>query len=65
MAMESVRRVMSSYGRIAGAAAAVCAALLAATLLRAAPEAVRWALLICSLGFVGATIRLHQLDARS
>ncbi|MBT2188509.1 hypothetical protein [Sphingobium nicotianae] len=56
---------MFSYGRIAGAAAAVCTALLAATLLRATPEAVRWALLICSLGFVGATIRLHQLDARS
>ena len=55
---------MSSYGRIAGAAAAVCASLLAATLLRAAPEAVRWALLICSLGFVGATIRLRRLDAR-
>ncbi len=44
--------------------AAVCAALLGATLLRDAPEAARWALLICSLGFVGATIRLHRLDAR-
>ena len=56
---------MSSYGKIAGTAAAVCAALIAATLLRAAPEAARWALLICSLGFIGATIRLRRLDARS
>ena len=56
--------VMAQYGKMAGAAAAVSLALLAATLLRAAPDAARWALLICSLGFVGATIRLHRLDTR-
>lgn len=55
---------MPSYGNIARPAVAVCAALLAAALLRAAPEAVRWALLICSLGVVGATIRLRRLDSR-
>jgi hypothetical protein len=55
---------MSSYGRIAGTAGAVCAALLATGLLRTVPEAARWALLICSIGFVGATLRLRQLDTR-
>lgn len=56
--------VMSGYGKIAGAASVAFAALGAASLLSAAPEAVRWALLICSLGFIGATLRLRQLDAR-
>lgn len=56
---------MSGYGRIAGTAAAALVALAAASYLEAVPEAVRWALLICSLGFIGATLRLRQLDARS
>jgi hypothetical protein len=55
---------MSSYGKIAGALVVALAALTGAALLRAAPEAVRWALLICSLGFIGATLRLHRLDTR-
>lgn len=56
--------VMSGYGKITGAAGAAVAALAGAFFLETAPEAVRWALLICSLGFVGATLRLRQLDAR-
>lgn len=56
---------MSGYGRIAGATTVVIAALAVASLLETVPEAVRWALLICSLGFIGATLRLHHLDARS
>jgi hypothetical protein len=59
------RAMMSGYGRIAGATTVVIAALAVASLLETVPEAVRWALLICSLGFIGATLRLHQLDARS
>ena len=53
------------HWRIAGALMAALAALAVAALLTSAPDAVRWTLLICSLGFVGATLRLHQLDERS
>jgi hypothetical protein len=56
---------MWGYGRIAGALAAALIALAAAVLLSAAPDAVRWALLICSLGFIGATLRLRQIDTQS
>ncbi|BAK68373.1 MULTISPECIES: hypothetical protein [Sphingobium] len=54
---------MSGYGMVAGRIAVVCGALAAAMLLRSAPEAARWALLICSLGFIGATLRLRRIDA--
>lgn len=54
---------MSHYGRIAGAALAALSALVAATMLNAVPEAARWALLICILGFVGATLRLRRIDS--
>lgn len=62
--MWARRAMMSSYGRIAGAMAVALAALAGASLLQAVPEAVRWALLISSLGFIGATLRLRRLDAR-
>ena len=55
--------MMSSYGRIAGAALVALSALGAATMLGAVPEAARWALLICILGFVGATLRLRRIDS--
>jgi hypothetical protein len=55
------RIVMSNYGRIAGVLSVALGALGAATLLGAAPEAARWALLICSLGFIGATLRLRHI----
>ncbi len=54
---------MVRCGRIVGVALAALAAFAIATLLRAAPEAVRWALLICLMGFIGATLRLRHLDA--
>ncbi len=54
---------MAQYGRIFWTASAAFAALAAAILLKTAPDSVRWALLICSMGFVGATLRLRQLDA--
>jgi len=54
---------MARYGRVMGVALAALAAFAVATLLRAAPETVRWALLICLMGFVGATLRLRHLDA--
>jgi hypothetical protein len=53
--------VMSNYGRIAGVLIVALGALGVATLLGAAPEAARWALLICSLGFIGATLRLRHI----
>ena len=55
--------MMSSYGRIAGATLVALLALIAATMLTAVPEAARWALLICILGFVGATLRLRRIDS--
>jgi hypothetical protein len=54
---------MSHHGRMAGVMIAALAAPAAAALLGTAPDAARWALLICSLGFVGATLRLRRLDA--
>ncbi|MCW2368027.1 hypothetical protein [Sphingobium sp. B11D3D] len=42
---------------------ALLAALGLALLLRSAPEAARWSLMICVMGFVGATMRLRRLDA--
>lgn len=54
---------MSGFGKIAGAIAVALAALAIASLLRAAPEAARWSLLICLLGFLGATLRLRRIDA--
>ena len=56
---------MWDYGRTIGALAIALAALAAAALLSTAPDAVRWALLICSLGCIGVTLRLRQLDQRS
>lgn len=56
---------MLGYGKMLSAVTAALAALMAAVLLSAAPDAVRWALLVCSLGFIGATLRLRQLDERS
>lgn len=54
---------MSRYGRMALTALVALATLAGAALLQAAPEAARWALLICALGFVGATLRLRRIDA--
>lgn len=54
---------MSHFGRITGAVFVALSVLVAATMLNAAPEAVRWALLICILGFVGATMRLRRIDS--
>ena len=56
---------MARYSRIMGAALVALAALAVATLLEAAPEAARWALLICLMGFIGATLRLRHIDAGS
>jgi hypothetical protein len=56
---------MWGYGKIAAALTVALAALAVAALLSTAPDAVRWALLICSLGFIGATLRLRQLDTQS
>lgn len=53
---------MVRYGRIISVALAALAAFAVATLLRASPEAVRWALLVCLMGFIGATLRLRHLD---
>jgi len=41
---------------------AILAFAVAAASLAAVPDMVRWALLICALGFTGATIRLHHID---
>jgi hypothetical protein len=54
---------MFGFSRIAGALLAALAALGIALLLRSAPEAARWSLMICLMGFVGATMRLRRLDA--
>jgi len=55
---------MAHYGTILRAAAAPLVVLAVSILFKTAPESVRWALLICSMGFVGVTLRLRQLDAR-
>lgn len=55
---------MTRIGSLALTVIVALAALISALLLTTAPEAVRWALLICSLGVVGATLRLWQIDAR-
>jgi hypothetical protein len=60
---KSDGNAMSHHGRMAGVMIAALAAPAAAALLGTAPDAARWALLICSLGFVGATLRLRRLDA--
>ena len=52
---------MSNYSGIAGPLAVALAALALAILLGAAPEPARWALLICLLGFLGATMRLRRI----
>ena len=63
---------MFGFSRIAGALLAALAALGIALLLRSAPEAARWSLMICLMGFVGATVlvkgrgnyvSLRRLDA--
>lgn len=52
---------MSNYGRNAVVFLIALGAIGGAALLGAAPEAARWALLICSLGFIGATLRLRHI----
>lgn len=61
--VESMDVGMAHYGTILRVAAAPFAVIVASILLETTPESARWALLICSMGFIGVTLRLRKLDA--
>jgi hypothetical protein len=54
---------MAHYGTILRVTTASFAVVVASTLLETMPETARWGLMICSMGFIGVTLRLRRLDA--